>query len=156
MIWHFFGMFDEKDPKNIRNLLRDHGESSLRGIVRKVQRWQVIDNILKPCLPENLRPHCYAAGMTATHLTVLVDSAAWLTHLRYCKPQLLQQLKKNPQCAYLQDLQFRIQPLPTVEVKTPEPMPRKSLSAENRELLQSAAEGVSNPLLKKALLKLSQ
>lgn len=149
-------MIDEKDPKNIRNLLRDHGESSLRGIVRQVHRLQIIDKILKPCLPENLRPHCYAAKMTATHLTVLVDSAAWLTHLRYCKPQLLQQLKKNPQCAYLQDIQFRIQPLQTIEVKTTDPAPHKPLSAENKELLQTAAEGISNPLLKKALLKLSQ
>ncbi len=149
-------MIDKKDPKNIGNLLRDHGESSLRGIVRQVQRLQVIDKILKPCLPENLRPHCHAARMTATHLTILVDSAAWLTHLRYCKQQLLQQLKKNPQCAYLQDLQFRIQPLKAVEVKTQDPAPRILLSAENKELLQSAAEEVSNPLLKKALLKLSQ
>ena len=137
------------------NLLRDYGESNLRRIVRQAQRLLAMDKIFKECLPENIRPHCHLAQITATELTLLVDGAAWLTHLRYLKPQLLQQLKTHPQCAYLKEIQYRIQPAQKWGEKA-EPAPvMRHLSTENKELLQSTAAMVSNPQLKKALLKLS-
>ena len=103
-------MTEEKDPVAMDNLLRDYGDSGLRKIVRQAQRLLAMNQILEQCLPENLRPHCQVGQMNATELTILVDSAAWLTHLRFFKPALIQQLKKHPQCAYLKDIQFRIQP----------------------------------------------
>lgn len=149
-------MTDAKDPQTMDNLLRDYGDSGLRRIVRQAQRLGVIDKIVKQCLPETLRSHCHAAQMTATHLTLLVDSAAWLTQLRYLKPQLLQDLRKNPQCGYLQDIQCRIQPVQWIEENSEKRPKGQTLSAGNKELLQSAAETISNPLLKTALLKLSR
>lgn len=145
-----------KDPQTMGRLLDDYGDSGLRKIVRQAQRLLAMDHILKSCLPENLRPHCQVAQATATELTLGVASAAWLTHLRYLKPQLLQQLQKHPQCAYVRDVQFKIQPAASLAEKKPVPPPPAYISAENKELLHSIAETVSHPLLKKSLLKLSR
>lgn len=148
-------MMKEKDPQNVNGLLQDFGDSGLRKIVRQAQRLAAMDRIMAACLPPNLAPHCHTAQVTATELILMIDSAAWMTHLRYIKPQLLQQLKKHPQCAYLQEIQLRIQPGQTLPDKTdPTPIPKK-ISADTCELLRTTAESVENPLLKKALIKLA-
>lgn len=147
-------MEKKQDPLSMENLLQDYGDSGLRKIVRQAQRLLAINQVLKPYLPENCRPHCQVAQATATELTIQVDGAAWLMQLRYLKPQLLAQLKQHPQCAYLIDLQYRIEPARHIEEKITQRVNGK-LSKENKELLQDTAETVSNPLLKRALMKLS-
>lgn len=143
------------DPKAVNNLLRDYGGSDLRKIVRQAQRLLSMDQIVAPFLPQNLRSHCQTAQITATSLTLIVDSAAWLTHLRYLKPQLLEQLKSQPQCVHLKEIIFRIQPTQNAgPEKVAPPKPRK-LSTDNKELLRSTASIVNDPLLKKALEKLA-
>jgi hypothetical protein len=156
LIWHGAGMRNDRDPKALGSLLRDYGDSGLRKIVRQAQRLLAMQQILQQCLPENLQPHCHVAQATATHLTVLVDGAAWLTHLRYFKPQLLQRLKTHPQCHYVQDVHCRIQPTQWQKASPEKPPLGSQLSAENKKLLQSTAETVSNPLLKRALAKLAR
>ncbi len=135
-------------------LLQDHGGSELRKIVRHAQRLAAMNHILNEYLPENCRTHCQVGQATATEWTILVDGAAWLMNLRYCKPQLLQQLKQHPQCAYLRDLNFRVCP-PQNQQKTSVIPTIRIISATNKELLQDLAETVSSPLLKRALTKLS-
>jgi hypothetical protein len=147
-------MTEEKDPIGLKTLLQDYGDSSLRRIVRQAQRLLAIDKIFKEYLPENLRVHCQVAQVSATELTIFVDSAAWLTQLRYCKQPLLLQLKKNPQCAYVQNLQYRIQPAQNLPAEVTPALKPKSLSEENKNLLKETAESISHPRLKKALLKL--
>lgn len=154
-IWHVVRMSTQKDPMAMDNLLRDYGDSGLRKIVRQAKRLLLINQILKECLPENLRTHCQATQMTATEFTILVDGAAWLTHLRYFKPQLLERLRKYPQCAYLKEVQYRIQPVERVRENIEEEKTVRVLSLENKELLKNTAETVSHPLLKAALFKLT-
>ncbi len=148
-------MTKEKDPQAMGKLLQDYGDSGLRKIVRQAQRLSLADKLLKECLPENLRLYCRVAKLSATELNIQVDGAAWLTHLRYLKPQLLKQLRQYPQFAYLTGLEFNIQPAQKLE-KTLPLKTLRILSQESKELLIHTAEAVNNPLLKKALLKLSQ
>jgi hypothetical protein len=143
------------DPQKIHNLLSDYGDSGLRKIVRQTQRLQAADSIVKKCLPENLRDHCQVADISATQLTLVVHSAAWLTPLRYGQQALLQQLKKHPQFNYLQTIQLRIQPIQNNSPKTEKPAAPRLLSTATKELIKSTAETITHPELKKALLKLS-
>ncbi len=149
-------MTEEKDPQKLENLLKDYGDSGLRKIVRQTQRLSALNRILVPCLPENLRTHCQVGQISPTEWTILVDSAAWLTHLRYYKQQLLQNLKKQPQCSYLQEIHFRIQPRELIKEEIKVKKISKTMSADNKELLQNIAETVENSLLKKSLLKLAK
>jgi len=149
-------MSRKQDPEAVTALLQDYGDKGgLRKIVRQAHRLLALDPLLKQCLPENLRPHCQIAQFATTKLTLLIDSAAWLTYLRPFIPQLLTRLKQHPQFAYLSDIQTRIQPAYII----PPPIEKKpvaaQLSEENKQLLQSIAETISNPSLKKALIKLS-
>ncbi len=143
------------DPKAVNNLLQDYGSSDLRKIVRQAQRLLAMNQIIIPFLPVNLRSHCQTAQITATSLTLIVDSAAWLTHLRYLKPQLLEQLKTQPQCVNLKEIIFRIQPSQNASPEKVEPTKPRELSTDNKELLRSTASIVNDPLLKKALLKMA-
>ena len=144
------------DPQPLCNLLQDRGDSPLRKIIRHSQRLLAIDKLLGECLPQELFSHCRTVQASVLELTIAVDSAVWLTHLRYLKPRLLAALKTHPQCFYLKDLQFRIQsfvnemPIPAEKKLKP-----KSLSQETRELLQHTADSVDDPVLKEALRKLA-
>lgn len=143
------------DPKNLNQLLEDYGDHSLRTIVRQSHRLQALDQLIQSCLPDNLGEHCQAAHITATTLTLIIDSAAWLTRLRYLKPQLLEQLRQHPQCVYLREINFKIHPTKILEQpENPEPK-RIELSLGAKELLRSTADGLNHPLLKKSLLKLA-
>lgn len=148
-----------KDPHTLNDLLQDHGDSGLRKIVRQAQRLLALEPLLDQYVPLHLRPHCRIAHTTATHWTLIVDGAAWLTHLRYLKPQLLQQLKSHPQCTYLQDIQFKLQyaqfGMKNAEKTKPVLAPHP-LSAENKALLRATAESMVEPALKQALLRLAQ
>lgn len=145
-----------QDPKALTSLLQDYGSADgLRKIVRQAQRLLATDQIIAAFLPENLQSHCQTAQVTATAITIIVDSAAWLTHLRYLKPQLLQQLKTQPQCVNLKDIIFRIQPQQMVEAVKIPPTHSHRLSADSKELLRSTAEAIHHRELKTALLKLA-
>lgn len=143
-----------KDPHALNDLLRDYGDSGLRKIVRQAQRLLALEPLLDQYLPQNLRPHCRLAHTTATEWVIIVDAAAWAMHLRYLKPKLLQQLKQHPSCAYLKEIQFKIQPSQLAAEKTEPPPPPRSLSAENKEILRTTAEMVTDPALKQALSRL--
>lgn len=149
-------MKEEKDPQLVTHLIKDFGDSGLRKIVRQAQRLAAIDRILKNTLPEGLKAHCQASQTNISELTILVDSAAWLTHLRYIKSQLLQQLKKHPQFNYLQDIRFRIDPLAQLTPNISKNITHKSgvLSTQNKELVKSLADSIENGDLRAALLNL--
>lgn len=149
-------MSTPKDPQNIRNLLSDFGDNCLRKIVRHAQRFQSADKIVKQFLPVKLHAHCQVAYLDPSQLTLAVDSAAWLTHLRYAQQTLLRQLKQQPQFVNLQTIQLRILPLPpSSPVKIPATIvPPQPLSVSTKELIKSSADSVTHPELKKALLKL--
>jgi len=155
IICHFLSMKPIRDPKSVHTLLQDKGGSDLRKIIRQAQRLLSMNTMLDNYLPDELKSHCQVAQITPTTWTLIVDSAAWLTHLRYLKPELLRQLKKHPQCAHLKELQYRIQPAQRLpEKKEAINIPRQ-LSAEAKHAINQTAEDVSNPLLKRALKKLA-
>ncbi len=144
-----------KDPQNISHLLSDFGDSSLRRIVRHAQRFQAADKIVKQFLPANLHAHCQVVHLDPSQLTLAVDSAAWLTHIRYAQQNLLHQLKKQPQFVNLQNIQLKISPIPPISLKKPEPLlPSRQLSDNTKEIIRANAEAVAHPELRKALLKL--
>lgn len=146
-----------KDPKPINHLLEDHGDHELRKIVRQVDRLIKMNKLLVANLPENLSTHCQIGQYTLTEIIILVDSAAWLMPLRYLKSELLKKLKTEPAFTHLQDIQFRIQPLQKSVSQTDAP-PReiRKLSQQTRELLTSTAAEITNPLLKRSLLRLAE
>ncbi len=146
-----------KDPQNIRDLLSDFGDSGLRKLVRHAQRFRSADKIVKQFLPAHLHGHCQVAHLDTSQLTLTVDSAAWLTQLRYAQQTLLQQLKKQPQFIHLQTIQLRVMPLPPqIPFKETQGLVSSSrrLSNNTKELIKTSADSISHPALKKALLKL--
>lgn len=149
-------MNEEKDPQKLALLLKDYGDSGLRKIVRHTQRLSALNQILAQCLPENLRAHCQVGQFSVTEITILVESAAWLTHLRYLKSQILQSLKKQPQCNYLQEVHFRIKLSELIKEQSQVKQISQKMSADNKELLQNVAETVENLALKAALLRLAK
>ena len=47
---------------------------------------------VRDALPETQKPHVLSAACRAETLVVLVDSAAWATHIRYGQKELLERL----------------------------------------------------------------
>ncbi len=146
----------DKDPTPINHLLEDYGDYELRKIVRQVERLIKMNKLLVAHLPKNLSVHCQMGQYTPTEIIVLADSAAWLMPLRYLKPELLKKLKAEPAFTHLQDIQFRIQPLQKLISSTEKPIEIRKLSKQTSALLTSTATEVTNPLLKRSLLRLAE
>jgi hypothetical protein len=148
-------MSKSKDPQAINSLLQDNEKSGLQKIIRHTKRLSAVNQILQACLPEKLKDHCQVSEFKTTELTILVDAAAWLMQIRFIKSTLVSQLKRHPQCAYLQEINLKVFPH-SLKPQQPEqnlhPIP---ISPQTRNLLQNTAESIENPLLKRALLKLS-
>ncbi|MBS0351020.1 MAG: DUF721 domain-containing protein [Proteobacteria bacterium] len=143
-----------KDPLSLSTLFQDNEKSELQKIIRHTKRLSAVNHIVQACLPEKLKDHCQVSEFKTTELTILVDGAAWLMQIRFIKPALLNQLKKNPQCAYLQEINLKVFPN-YLKLQSPEPHLHPTiLSSQTRHLLQITAESIEHPLLKRALLKL--
>lgn len=106
-------------------------------------------------LPATLQPHCRLLSRHGQTLVLAADSPVWAARLRFHTPRLVKQLARE-----LAESQFtiRVRVIPPVKsttspVKHPLGKRRGRLHAAS---LQQAAQTVSDPRLKSALLKLSR
>jgi hypothetical protein len=61
---------------------------------RRVQATLDLAGKVRAALPENTKEHVVSATYRDDTLVVLVDSAAWATHVRYAQKELLERLRE--------------------------------------------------------------
>jgi hypothetical protein len=139
-----------KQPLKINKLL---GTGRLAGLLANSRDLGKMDILLAELLPAPLNTHCHLLSIRNSVLVMAADSPVWAARLRFHAPQLVKQLARRlsaKRCT----IHVRVRP---PEIPRP-PRPQKAVSRPGRQgitALQQAAQSVSDPALKTALLRLA-
>lgn len=111
---------------------------------------------VKQLLPANLQEHCHVGSFNKGYLLLMVEKAEWATELRYCLPELRDNLRKKAGMYQLISIEVLIGDAARLAKSVKHEIARSpSLSATAREACRNASELCSYDPLKKVLLHLA-
>ena len=116
--------------KTINKIL---AQSSFGQLVKKTQNTKELAFIFRNILDPSLAKNCQFANLDGSVVTVTVKNAAWATRLRYAIPDMVKNLKTQPEFAKVKTIRYLIQ---TTNAPTTKKKPRK-LSSDNEILWQN-------------------
>ena len=82
--------------KTIAEILKK-SDSPLANLTSKLKFYQDLEVIFCTALDSNLAKHCHIAGYKDTKLTITVDNISSATKLRYAIPDIIKQLRIQPE-----------------------------------------------------------
>jgi hypothetical protein len=121
--------------------------------LQAVERRQHLLAEVRSLLPAPLDTHCTYAGLEAGVLTLVTDSPAWGSRLRFFAPELIRGL--TPRHGPVASCRVRIQPASANRELDSEHAPRRLSEATVRNLLE-AADGLGDSNLGRALRRLAR
>ncbi len=123
-------------------------------LVTQGRHLQRLTRLLQNELDPALAPHCYIGALTPPQLTIVVDSPAWSTRLRFQSASLIRQInKKYKEFQGVNHIEIKIYPA-RVQRRAPPPVPRL-ISPSAAKGITQMANSLDNPNLKQALLRLA-
>ncbi len=133
-------------------LLRKKGE--VEHLVTQTRELKRLTRLLRAELDNSLAPHCHVAHLTPSRLTIVVDSPAWSTRLRFQSAGLLRQLsKKHNILQGVNNIDVKVYPA-RMQRRAPPSIPRH-ISPEAADVLTNMANSLDEQALKQALLRLA-
>ena len=123
-------------------------------LVTQGRELQQLTRLLHKVLDPSLATHCRVGRFAPPQLTVVVDSPAWASRLRFQSNGLIRQLnKKFKEFNGISSIETKIYPvrLPRRE----SPVIRRQISPAAAESLTQMANSIDDPGLKRALLRLA-
>jgi hypothetical protein len=137
-------------PKSVRHLLKD--KPTLKRLEHGISSRRTLLGEGLAHLPREVAPHCLAAQIEGTRLTLHSDSPAWATRLRYFSNQLRSLLE--PTHPDLREIRIKV--LLTRASGRPAPKRKPYKSAHAAEVIESSAGATAPGPLREALLRLSR
>lgn len=105
-------------------------------------------------LPLEFQGHAVVVGCDAGILSVLVDSPAWATRLRFIEAQIVRHFRvADPPCGRLKIL---VRPHFSAPRETPRPVPREPIGEASAHALLHLAATVDDPQFAQALRRLAR
>lgn len=129
-------------------------DGKLQSLLERALYFEALSRILREILDPALAEHITLANLRSDTAIVAADTPAWLTKIRYQAPAILQQLKRQPGLETINKVQFKVLPLDQPQVS--QSVRRASISPTSAQILESAAEGITDPDLAIALRRLSR
>lgn len=124
----------------------------LKALLGHAQRLAHLQRLLESQLQPAARTHCHVAKWREGQLTLVVTDGHWATRLRYQQKRLQRQLQLFEEFANLTRILFRVQP-PLVQHRPGGHS--MDLSPDAAQMIQSTADGISDPGLRAALERLA-
>ena len=129
--------------------------STLRQLVQEAAQYAEIEQRFMRLIDAPLRDHIQVALWRDRKLTLIVESAAWATKLRYKIPELHSVYKSDQDCPDVDSIRVKIASRKGSETEQkPRRMP--ALSASDMASLESCAGQVSDPALQLILRRLKR
>ncbi len=139
-------------PVKINKLLRTGPISRLLGQARQLQ---ALDEQVRNQLPDNLRPHCHVLSLHDRILILATDSPVWAARLRFHAPRLVKQLTRQ-RIVSVRLVRVLVIPPEKTMTSARKTAPDEEQGHRRAAALEQAAQTVSDPRLKSALLRLSR
>jgi hypothetical protein len=118
----------------------------------RIEDIQRLDQSLKFMLHDPLKQHCWAAGIEKRRLTILTDSGAWATQLRYQQQQILKGINTDLGLN-LNKLRIRVS---TRSPAPPKPLSKRHLSKKSAAYITQGAQSIKDQALRETLLRLAK
>lgn len=109
--------------------------------------------ITTACLPETCRGHVSAAGIRDNQLILISDSPVWGSRIRLSSQSILQMIEEH---TGLKPTGIRIRQAQPRKIPEPPVRQQRHLDSDTSRLISQAAESITDPALKQALLRLSR
>lgn len=98
--------------KTLGNILHDEdskqNNSAFGKIVQQSQRLTKLNMLFKNFLEASLKMHCQLAQIEGSELVIIVDNASWATRLRYAIPEILKNIKTQPEFSTVKKIRYCI------------------------------------------------
>jgi hypothetical protein len=140
------------EPENLFQQTRKRIKTgNLSFLSTQVAAWQKLSKRIQPLLPqpEQWQVACYQYGV----LTITGENQAMVSQLGYLQKHYIVQLSQLEELKDLQKLQVRLRVSPKNHSSSEQPS--RSLSPDTQDLLQGAADFVSDPKLSQAMRRLA-
>lgn len=99
-------------PRSIRQIIncRNNGLSDLlAGAKARIELTQCVTKYL----PLAMHDHCWVTTIDDAEMTIVTDSPAWATKLRYLSRDLICKLKQEPSLPKIRFIKVKVSPTPT-------------------------------------------
>ena len=138
------------NPLQVKKLL---GGSQYSRLVSQARALLGLDGLIQELLPDALKTHCRVLSVRDQTLVLAADSPVWAARLKFHSSQLVKQLNRQ-QTVKLRTVRIRVRP-PEKRVATERRNAPLKLGISSSTALRQAADSVSDPDLKSALLRLA-
>ena len=150
-------MSSDEDPRrrgarSVRTLL-EGSTGALAELVAGARRLEDVDAALARVLDPAVRAHVRAIGLDAGILTLLADSPAWATRLRFLAPMLREELTG---IGPLERVAIVARPVSPERVAEQPVRQAASLSDETATLLESIADGIADAALSESVRRVAR
>ncbi|MDX1697493.1 MAG: DUF721 domain-containing protein [Thiohalobacterales bacterium] len=139
-------------PRAIKKLLTS---GSLSPLLARARALTELDQRLQDLLPPALRPHCHVLSLHDRALILAADSPVWAARLRFHAPKLAKALSRGRAVSF-STVRVRVIPPEKSVTSDVSRTPVRRQGTVRASALRQAAQTVSDPRLKSALLKLSR
>ena len=136
-------------PLKINKLLGD----KYAYLVTRAKVLMELEALLHELLPEPLKEHCRVLAIRDETLILATSSPVWAARLRFHAPLLVKQLSAH-QTVKLRTVRVRVRP-PEKNIPPPRRQAALRPGKAGAATLQQAAQTISDPGLKSALLRLA-
>jgi hypothetical protein len=138
------------NPLQVKKLL---GGSQYSRLVSQARALAGLDALTRELLPDTLKTHCRVLSVRDETLVLAADSPVWAARLKFHSSQLVKQLNRQ-QTVKLRTVRIRVRPPEKLVAGERRSTPLK-LGINSATALRQAADSVSDPDLKSALLRLA-
>jgi len=153
-------LLEQASMKNVSAKKADlffHADNSpLHRVFAKIKQLNALNSRLSTFLDENLRKNCQVANLNGHCLVLLVNTGTAATQLRFIIPDLLQKFRLDPELRPIQDIQCKVRPVSSGSSATKPLRNVTPLSRQTASIIEEIAESITEPKLKKALLRIAK
>lgn len=144
----------KKKPLLVASLLGAKA-SRPQALIAEAKRLSQIKIALNQSLDHSLAEHVYVATFKHGLLTLIIDSPAWATRLRYMQPTIIADMKKYAISSEIAQLKIKVRPADHIKAKkAPRPKHKLTISPASAEIMHEALNAISDPSLKASLAKI--
>lgn len=148
------GNFGAVVPKRFQQAFRLlRGSERMGDLISELEASRALLHRLRQELPPPLDAHCLHAGLADRVLTLVTDSSAWGSRLRFFAPELVKSLRQ--QYGPIESTRVRVQPPFARRVVADGNVPEATMSTDTVRLLRDAADGLGETDLGRALRRLA-
>ena len=143
----------KKKPQLIANLLGSRNAKT-KSILLEAKFISQINMIVKQLLDHQLGEHVYASSINNGQLTLIVDSPAWATRLRYIQNEIINGLSKFTICKNINRISVKVRPM-EFRPKQKKTIKRKmTISRASASQMQQELESIPDSSLKDSLKRI--